>query len=100
MDSRKAGKSKVKLKDFLRALFIILSMVVVFEPLYFFIPLSIYSFNAGVIGGIFSLFFPEKVNPLGFSRFFEFSILMFIIGLVSHQISIVIRRLLDSKSNT
>jgi hypothetical protein len=37
---------------------------------------------------------------LGFSRFFEFSVLMFIIGLISHQISIAIRRLLDSKSNT
>jgi len=99
-DPRKAGKSKVKLKDFLRALFIILSMVVVFEPLYFFIPLAIYSFYAGVIGGIFSLFFPQKMNPLGFSRFFEFSVLMFIIGLVSHQISVVIRRLLDSKNST
>jgi len=96
---RRTGKSKVRLKDFLRALFIILSTVVIFEPLYFFIPLSIYSFYAGIAGGIFSLLFPQKLNPLGFSRFFEFSVLMFIIGLVSHQISIVIRRLLDTENN-
>lgn len=92
---RKAGSSKVKLKDFLRALFIILSTVVVFEPLYFFIPLAIYSFYGAIAGGLISLFFPNILNPMGFIRFTEFSIIMFIIGLVSNQISIVIRRLLE-----
>ncbi len=98
-EPRRAGRSKVKLKDFLRALFIILSTVVIFEPLYFFIPLAVYSFYAGVIGGFLSLFLSEKLNPFGFTRFFEFSVLMFIMGLVSHQMSVVIRRLLDSRGN-
>jgi glycosyltransferase involved in cell wall biosynthesis len=93
IEKRKAGKSKVRLKDFLTALFIILSMVIMFEPLNFFVPFSLYSFYLGIISGAVSFFLGPKSNPIGFTHFFTFSIFMFIMGLVSYQISTVIKRL-------
>ena len=99
VEKRKAGRSKVRIRDFLTALFIILSMVVIFEPLNFFIPLSLYSFYVGVLSGLFSLLVKNVQNPLGFSHFFTFSVSMFIVGLISHQISIVIKKLFSGEKD-
>ena len=86
MQERKTGKSQVKLKHGANTLLLVFRLIVIFDPLKFFLPLTVYSFILGVISIISSLIITKTLGE-NYIFFFLFGVLMFILGLLSEQIS-------------
>ena len=88
--SRLAGKSSVNLfKDGLQTLLLIIRIVVLFNPLKIFIPISIILFVTGFLYTLFTLIFIKFHIPSGAVLLFISSLIIFFFGILADQISAV-----------
>ncbi|MBI4886006.1 MAG: glycosyltransferase family 2 protein [Acidobacteria bacterium] len=84
---RRAGRSKIRFgADGARFLLILLTIVTVFSPLRLFVPASLVSFAAGVSYGIWNVTASGRI-PNGAVLLILFAVLVFLVGLVSEQVS-------------
>jgi nitrogen fixation-related uncharacterized protein len=60
--------------------------VTIFSPLRIFMPVSVVSFVIGLIYGLWTVFTDRKI-PNGAVLFLMFGVIVFLVGLVSEQIS-------------
>jgi glycosyltransferase involved in cell wall biosynthesis len=86
MGQRKSGKSQVKIKHGINTLLLIVRLIVIFDPLKFFLPVTGYSLLLGIISIIASIFTSRTIGK-NYIFFFLFGVLVFILGLLSEQIS-------------
>lgn len=102
MQERKSGKSQVKLKHGANTLLLVFRLIVIFDPLKFFLPLTGASLLLGCIS-IINAVITSRTLGKNYIFFFLFGVLMFILGLLSEQISIlrkeisIIRRIKDDR---
>jgi glycosyltransferase involved in cell wall biosynthesis len=81
------GTSKIKFaRDGAKFLMIILKIVTIFSPLRVFIPLALATFVLGVAYGIWNVALYSRI-PNGSVLLILFAVLVFLVGLVSEQIS-------------
>ena len=81
------GTSKIRLaRDGAKFLMIILKIVTIFSPLRVFLPLAGVSFLLGAVYGIWNVLAHSRI-PNGAVILIMFSVLVFLVGLVSEQIS-------------
>ncbi len=86
--SRRRGKSKINpLKDGSRFFLIILKVATLFSPMRVFLPVSVTMFLAGLLYGLFKIFFlGERYGPTS-SMLMTVSVVIFMVGLVSEQVA-------------
>jgi glycosyltransferase involved in cell wall biosynthesis len=83
----RVGKSKIRLaRDGAKFLVIILKIVTLFSPLRVFLPISAVSFVLGVGYGLWTVASQSKI-PNGAVLLILFAVVVFLVGLVSEQIS-------------
>lgn len=81
------GTSKIKLaRDGTKFLMIILKIVTIFSPLRVFVPIALVTFLVGVLYGIWNVTMYSRI-PNGSVLLILFAVLVFLVGLVSEQIS-------------
>ncbi|PIE44724.1 MAG: glycosyl transferase, partial [Gammaproteobacteria bacterium] len=81
------GKSKIKLlQDGSRFFLIITKVATLFSPLRIFLPVSFFFFLIGIFYYIFTYFTEGRFTNMG-GLLFSVSVLVFLIGLVSEQIT-------------
>lgn len=97
MKERKSGKSQLKLKHGANTLLLVFRLIVIFDPLKFFLPLTGYSFILGLISILNSLIVTHTLGK-NYIFFFLFGVLMFILGLLSEQISTLRKEILFIKT--
>jgi glycosyltransferase involved in cell wall biosynthesis len=84
---QRSGQSKIRLaRDGARFLMIIFKIVTLFSPLRIFLPISAASFVLGVAYGIWNVIVHSRI-PNGSVLLILFSAVVFLVGLVSEQIS-------------
>jgi glycosyltransferase involved in cell wall biosynthesis len=84
---QRAGQSKIKLaRDGGRFLIIIFKIVTLFSPLRIFLPISIASFLVGAAYAMWTIALHSKI-PNGAVLLILFSVIVFLVGLVSEQVS-------------
>ncbi|PID27256.1 MAG: glycosyl transferase [Candidatus Cloacimonadota bacterium] len=85
---QRVGKSKIKLfRDGFRFLIIIMKITTLFSPLKIFLPISIFFFFSSIFHGIYKIFILDtRYSPFTVVLFI-LSIVFFLIGLLSDQIS-------------
>jgi glycosyltransferase involved in cell wall biosynthesis len=88
IDARqRTGASKIRLaSDGARFFVILLKVVTIFSPLRIFVPLSVGAFALGLVYGIGN-FVVQSSIPNGAVLLLLFSVMMFLVGLVSEQIA-------------
>ena len=86
--SRRVGKSKISLvRDGLRFLLIIFKVTTLFSPMKIFVPVSVMMFLLGISYGLVKIiFFGMRYGPTS-AMLMTVSVLVFLIGLVSEQIT-------------
>jgi len=83
----RVGASKIRLaRDGARFFLILIKMITIFSPLRIFVPLSALSFLAGVAYGLWTVAHQSRI-PNGAVLLLMFSVIVFLVGLVSEQIS-------------
>lgn len=83
----RVGTSKIRLaRDGAKFLMIILKIVTIFSPLRVFVPIALVTFLLGVAYGIWNVAMYARI-PNGSVLLILFSVLVFLVGLVSEQIS-------------
>jgi glycosyltransferase involved in cell wall biosynthesis len=81
------GQSKIRLaRDGAKFLLILLRVITIFSPLRIFVPLSAATFVVGVMYGIWNAIVHERI-PNGAVLLILFAVVVFLVGLVSEQIS-------------
>lgn len=90
VDARtRVGHSKIRLgRDGVKFLLILLRVVTVFSPLRIFVPISGVTFAVGVAYGLWTVASQSKI-PNGAVLLLMFSVIVFLVGLVSEQISLL-----------
>src|SRR6185503_8479456 len=84
---RRVGASKIKLaRDGAKFFVIILKIVTIFSPLRVFLPIAAAAFLLGVAYGIWNVAVHARI-PTGAVLLILFSVVVFLVGLVSEQIS-------------
>jgi glycosyltransferase involved in cell wall biosynthesis len=84
---QRMGTSKIRLaRDGAKFLVIILKIVTLFSPLRVFLPVSVLSFAVGAIYALWTIAMEAKI-PNGAVLLIMFSVIVFLVGLVSEQIS-------------
>jgi glycosyltransferase involved in cell wall biosynthesis len=84
---QRSGQSKIRFgRDGMRFLLILLKIVTLFSPLRIFLPISIASFAAGSIYGVWNMAATGKI-PNGAVILILFAVIVFLVGLVSEQIA-------------
>jgi glycosyltransferase involved in cell wall biosynthesis len=84
---QRVGSSKIRLaRDGAKFFVIILKIVTLFSPLRVFLPIAISSFLLGVAYGIWNVVAHDRI-PNGSVLLILFSVVVFLVGLVSEQIS-------------
>jgi glycosyltransferase involved in cell wall biosynthesis len=84
---QRSGKSKVRLaRDGVKFFLILLRVITIFSPLRIFVPLSAAAFALGVAYGAWTAFTHGRI-PNGAVLLLMFSVVVFLVGLVSEQIS-------------
>ena len=84
---QRTGQSKIRLaRDGAKFLMIIFKIVTIFSPLRIFVPISIASFALGVAYGIWNVVVHARI-PNGSVLLILFAVVVFLVGLVSEQIS-------------
>jgi glycosyltransferase involved in cell wall biosynthesis len=84
---RRVGASKIKLaRDGAKFLMIILKIVTIFSPLRIFVPLSLATFLLGAAYGVWNVTVHSRI-PNGAVLLILFAVVVFLVGLVSEQIS-------------
>jgi glycosyltransferase involved in cell wall biosynthesis len=83
----RVGASKIRLaRDGAKFLMIILKIVTIFSPLRVFVPLSAATFLLGVVYGVWNVIVHARI-PNGSVLLILFAVVVFLVGLVSEQIS-------------
>jgi glycosyltransferase involved in cell wall biosynthesis len=81
------GRSKIRLtRDGAKFFLILLKVITIFSPLRVFLPLSAASFLLGTVYGLWTVFTQSKI-PNGSVLLILFAVVVFLVGLVSEQIS-------------
>lgn len=90
VDARaRTGHSKIRLgRDGVKFLLILLRVVTVFSPLRIFVPISGATFAVGMAYGLWTVATQSKI-PNGAVLLLMFSVIVFLVGLVSEQISLL-----------
>ncbi len=90
IDARpRTGRSKIKLgRDGVKFLLIVLRIVTVFSPLRVFVPISALAFALGMGYGLWTVASQSKI-PNGAVLLLMFSVIVFLVGLVSEQIALL-----------
>ncbi len=84
---QRVGHSKIKLvKDGFRFFLILMKVVTIYSPLRIFLPISAVSFAMGLVYGLWTVASQHKI-PNGAVLFLMFGVIVFLVGLVSEQIS-------------
>ena len=84
---RRTGQSKIRLaRDGAKFLMIIFKIITIFSPLRIFVPISLASFALGVAYGIWNVVMHARI-PNGSVLLILFAVVVFLVGLVSEQIS-------------
>jgi len=84
---RKSGKSQIHIiKDGIRFLMIILKICTLFSPLRIFVPISVSIFGSGLFWYGYTWFCKGRFTNMG-ALLFSTSIIIFLMGLISEQIS-------------
>lgn len=86
MAVRKGGKSQVRVKHGINTMLLVIRLIVIFDPLRFFLPLSGYAFVLGILSIIASILTSQTIGK-NYIFFLLFGMLSFILGLLSEQIS-------------
>jgi len=83
----RVGTSKIRLaRDGARFFLILVKVITIFSPLRVFVPLSLASFLLGVTYGLWTVAHQSRI-PNGAVLLLMFSVIVFLVGLVSEQIS-------------
>jgi hypothetical protein len=83
----RVGRSKIRLaRDGAKFFVIILKIVTLFSPLRVFLPLSAFAFAIGALYGIWNVVVYSRI-PNGSVLLILFAVVVFLVGLVSEQIS-------------
>jgi glycosyltransferase involved in cell wall biosynthesis len=83
----RVGTSKIRLaRDGARFFLILIKVITIFSPLRIFLPLSALSFLVGVAYGLWTVVHQSRI-PNGAVLLLMFSVIVFLVGLVSEQIS-------------
>lgn len=83
----RVGTSKIRLaRDGARFFLILIKVITIFSPLRVFVPLSLASFLLGVAYGLWTVAHQSRI-PNGAVLLLMFSVIVFLVGLVSEQIS-------------
>jgi glycosyltransferase involved in cell wall biosynthesis len=83
----RVGTSKIRLaSDGARFFLILIKVITLFSPLRVFVPLSLGSFVIGVLYGLWTVAHQSRI-PNGAVLLLMFSVIVFLVGLVSEQIS-------------
>ena len=84
---QRVGKSKIKLaRDGFRFFVILLKVITIFSPLRVFLPIATTSLLLGALYGLYNFFVDYKI-PNGAVLLIMFGVVVFLVGLVSEQIS-------------
>lgn len=97
MKQRETGKSHVKIRHGLNTILLIFRLIVNFDPMKFFMPLVWLSFVIGILSIIYNWVFyggPGK----NYIFFFLFGTLIFVLGILSEQMSVLRKEILNLKS--
>jgi glycosyltransferase involved in cell wall biosynthesis len=88
IDARaRVGKSKIRFaRDGAKFFLILLKVITIFSPLRIFVPVSLVTFALGVAYGCWTVFQQSRI-PNGAVLLLMFSVVVFLVGLVSEQIS-------------
>lgn len=83
----RVGTSKIRLaRDGARFFLILIKVITIFSPLRVFVPLSLASFVLGVAYGVWTVAHQSRI-PNGAVLLLMFSVIVFLVGLVSEQIA-------------
>jgi glycosyltransferase involved in cell wall biosynthesis len=83
----RVGTSKIRLtRDGARFFLILIKVITIFSPLRVFLPLSLASFGIGVAYGLWTVAHQSRI-PNGAVLLLMFSVIVFLVGLVSEQIA-------------
>ena len=83
----RVGTSKIKLaRDGAKFFLILLKVITIFSPLRIFVPLSLATFAVGIAYGVWNAIVHERI-PNGAVLLILFAVVVFLVGLVSEQIS-------------
>jgi len=83
----RVGRSKLRVgRDGAKFFLILLKVITIFSPLRVFVPLSVLAFAAGAVYGIWNYAAAGRI-PNGAVLLLLFSVMVFLVGLVSEQIS-------------
>jgi glycosyltransferase involved in cell wall biosynthesis len=83
----RVGTSKIRLaRDGAKFLLILIKVITIFSPLRVFLPLSLGTFAAGLAYGLWTVAHQSRI-PNGAVLLLMFSVMVFLVGLVSEQIS-------------
>jgi len=97
VDRRTSGKSQVTMKSGLDTIVLVLRLMVIFDPLKFFLPVAGYSFLLGVLSIVISLIDSRTLGK-NYIFFFLLGTLIFILGLLSEQIMTLRKEIGNMKS--
>ena len=87
MARQRTGHSKIRFaRDGVKFFLILLRVITIFSPMRIFLPLSVLSFAIGVAYGIWNVVHAHHI-PNGAVLAIMFAVIIFLVGLVSEQIS-------------
>jgi glycosyltransferase involved in cell wall biosynthesis len=95
-EERKSGKSQVKIKHGINTFLLVFRLIVVFDPMKFFMPLTGLSFLLGVAAIIYGLIVHGSIGKI-YIFLFLFGSLIFVLGMLSEQISHLRREIVNTK---
>jgi glycosyltransferase involved in cell wall biosynthesis len=81
------GQSKIRLaRDGAKFFLILLKVITIYSPLRIFVPISLGAFTLGVVYGVWTVVHQSRI-PNGAVLLLMFAVIVFLVGLVSEQIS-------------
>lgn len=84
---RRSGRSKIRLaRDGATFFLILFKVITIFSPLKIFVPISVSAFLLGVVYGVWTVIQHSRI-PNGAVLLLMFAVIVFLVGLVSEQIS-------------
>lgn len=98
MGKREGGKSQVRIRHGLDTLILVCRLIVLFDPLRFFLPVTIYSILLGVVSILLSLMTSETIGK-NYIFFFLFASLSFLLGLISEQMTTIRKEIVQIKND-
>ncbi|NWF98260.1 MAG: glycosyltransferase family 2 protein [Nitrospirae bacterium] len=97
MKQRETGKSHVKVRHGFNTILLVFRLIVNFDPMKFFMPLTWISFIIGILSVIYNWVFYDGPGK-NYIFFFLFGTLIFVLGILSEQMSVLRKEILNLKS--